>query len=81
MTAQLLRALCLATLTAGGINWGLMGLTGVDMVALLLGEDSLLARQAYILMGLAAIMLCFPLHRWSRANESGMGDAAGQKNG
>lgn len=81
MTAPLLRASCLATLTAGGVNWGLAGLSGVDMVALLLGEDSLLARQAYIIVGLAAIVLCFPLHRLSRAAEADMRDAAGPEKG
>ena len=80
MSVPFLRAFCLATLMAGGVNWGLAGLSGVDMVAVLLGEDSLMARQAYILVGLAAVVLCFPLHRWSRAPETDAGDASGQEN-
>lgn len=58
-----LRALSFAALVAGGANWGLAGLAGLDLVALLLGEDSLAARQAYILIGLAAVVASFPARR------------------
>lgn len=41
-------------LVVGGINWGLVGLFGFDLVASLLGEMSLASRTIYILVGLAA---------------------------
>ena len=42
----------------GAINWGLVGLFGVDLVALLLSA-SVLAKAVYILVGLAGIYLIF----------------------
>lgn len=38
----------------GGLNWGLVGLFGFDLVAALLGEMSLLSRIVYALVGLSA---------------------------
>lgn len=52
------RALDLASLSLliiGGLNWGLVGLFDVDLVATLLGEGSLLSRVVYALVGLAAL--------------------------
>ena len=39
----------------GGLNWLLVGLFSTDVVALLFGGMSVLARLIYILVGLAAI--------------------------
>lgn len=40
----------------GGLNWGLIGLVQVDVVASVLGgAASVLSRIAYVLVGLAAI--------------------------
>lgn len=38
----------------GGLNWGLVGLFGFDLVATLLGEMSLLSRTVYALVGFSA---------------------------
>jgi uncharacterized membrane protein YuzA (DUF378 family) len=38
----------------GGINWGLVGVANIDLVAYL---PSLLAKIVYILVGLSAILL------------------------
>lgn len=43
-------------LVIGGINWLLVGLTGWDVGALFGGQDALIARIIYILVGLAAIV-------------------------
>lgn len=43
-------------LIAGGLNWGLAGLFGIDLVARLLGEGSAAARAVYGLIGLAALV-------------------------
>ena len=40
----------------GAINWGLVGLLNLDLVALLLGVGSL-AKLVYILVGLAGVYL------------------------
>jgi uncharacterized membrane protein YuzA (DUF378 family) len=52
------RALDLASLSLliiGGLNWGLVGLFGIDLVATLFGEGSALSRVVYALVGLAAL--------------------------
>ena len=38
----------------GGLNWGLVGLFGFDLVAAIFGEMSFLSRLVYILVGLSA---------------------------
>ena len=42
-------------LVVGGLNWGLVGLFNLDLVALIFGEMSVLGRLVYILVGLSAI--------------------------
>jgi hypothetical protein len=42
-------------LVIGGLNWGLVGAFGFDLVAALLGEMSPVARAVYVLVGLAAL--------------------------
>lgn len=47
--------LALVLMIVGGINWGLVGLFGFDLVAALLGPMSLASRAVYVLVGLAAL--------------------------
>lgn len=42
-------------LIIGGINWGLVGLFDVDLVAMIFGEGSSLSRVVYALVGLSAL--------------------------
>jgi len=49
----------LVLLIIGGINWGLVGLLGLDLVALLFGPVSLLTRIVYILVGISALYVAF----------------------
>jgi uncharacterized membrane protein YuzA (DUF378 family) len=42
-------------LVIGGINWGLVGVLQVDLVAALLGEASALSRIIYAVVGLCAV--------------------------
>lgn len=48
-------------LVVGGLNWGLVGLFGFDLVAALLGNGSVLSRAVYSLVGLAAVYQAFAL--------------------
>ncbi len=41
----------------GGLNWGLVGLFNFDLVATLLGAQSLLANLVYVLVGISAVLL------------------------
>ncbi len=43
----------------GGLNWLLVGLFRLDIVAMILGENSLLSRLIYIIIGLAAVYLIY----------------------
>jgi len=42
-------------LIVGGLNWGLVGLLDIDLVAALFGDGSAVSRIVYILVGLAAL--------------------------
>lgn len=39
----------------GALNWGLVGLFSVDLVAVIFGEMTVLSRIIYIIVGLAAV--------------------------
>ena len=47
--------LTLVLLIVGGLNWGLIGLFGFDLVAAIFGEMSALSRIVYTLVGVAAV--------------------------
>ena len=55
-------------LVIGGLNWGLVGVAGVDAVAALFGEMSALSRAVYALVGVAAVYQALQWrgiqHRW-----------------
>ncbi|MCI5059480.1 MAG: DUF378 domain-containing protein [Alphaproteobacteria bacterium] len=42
-------------LIVGGINWGLYGLMGMDLVAMLFGSIPVLAKLIYMLVGLSGV--------------------------
>lgn len=42
-------------LVVGGLNWGLVGFFGFDLVAALLGDASLLSRLVYVVVGACAL--------------------------
>ena len=58
-------------LVVGGLNWGIVGLTGSDLVGTLLGELSPASRAVYVLVGLAAVYQALQWkaiqHRWHLA--------------
>ena len=55
----------------GGLNWGLVGLFGFDLVASLFGDMSVLSRAVYVLVGLGAVYQAATFRsiqtRWGRA--------------
>lgn len=42
-------------LVIGGLNWGIIGLTDTNVLAMLFGGSVIIERIAYILIGLSAI--------------------------
>ena len=56
MTMMIIDRIALALAIIGGLNWGLIGLFRLDLVAYLFGgQTALLSRIVYTLVGLAAI--------------------------
>ena len=48
--------IALALLIVGGVNWGLVGIFGLDLVAWMFGgAGSLIARAVYILVAISAV--------------------------
>ncbi|HTJ59066.1 MAG TPA: DUF378 domain-containing protein [Devosiaceae bacterium] len=61
-----MKALNLATLIIliiGGLNWGLVGLSGFDVIAGIFGAGSVLSRIIYVIVGLSALWQFVPLVR------------------
>lgn len=50
-----LNLIALVLLVVGGLNWGLVGTTGFDLVRAIFGEMTFLSRTVYTLVGVAAI--------------------------
>lgn len=42
-------------LVVGGVNWGLVGLFGFDLVATIFGDMSVLSRIVYVVVGVCAV--------------------------
>ena len=58
---RIVNTLTLVLLIVGGLNWGLVGVAGFDLVAAVFGEMSLLSRAVYALVGLSALWQLVPL--------------------
>ena len=56
-----LNKISLLLLIVGGLNWGLVGLFGFDLVATLFGEMSVLSRIVYVLVGVSSVLQIAPL--------------------
>ena len=60
-----INVITLILLIVGGLNWGLVGLFGFDLVAALFGEMSPLSRIVYALVGASALVQIISLVRGS----------------
>jgi uncharacterized protein len=58
---KVLNIITLVLLIVGGLNWGLVGLFGFDLVAAIFGAMSPLSRIVYALVGLSALWQIVPL--------------------
>jgi len=52
-------AIAFLLLVIGGLNWGLLAITGWEIGQLFGGQDALVSQIIYILVGLSAIYLAF----------------------
>lgn len=51
--------LALVLIIVGGVNWGLVGFFGFNLVDAIFGEMSVLSRIVYGLVGLSAVYMAF----------------------
>lgn len=58
--------IAMALLIIGGLNWGLIGLFGINLVASLFGEESLISRVIYLAAGLAALYSLYLSNRMAQ---------------
>ena len=66
-----LNIVTLVLVIIGGINWGLVGLAQFDLVAAIFGgQDAVLSRIVYVLVGLSALWQIIPLVGAGRTNEA-----------
>ncbi|MBB2684683.1 UNVERIFIED_ORG: hypothetical protein GGD47_002267 [Rhizobium etli] len=72
---KIINIVTLTLLIVGGLNWGLVGLFGFDLVAAIFGAGSALARIVYILVGLSAAWQVIPL-----SSAMGSGEFAARQN-
>lgn len=63
-----LNVITFVLLVVGGLNWGLVGFFQFDLVAALFGgQDALLSRIVYTLVGVSALYQILPMARANRA--------------
>jgi uncharacterized membrane protein YuzA (DUF378 family) len=60
---RIVNVVTLVLLIVGGLNWGLVGVFGFDLVAAIFGDMSPLSRIVYTLVGLSALWQLIPLFR------------------
>lgn len=58
--------IAIALVIVGGVNWGLVGLFGFDLVAFLFGMMTALSRIIYILVGLSALYMIALVPKFGR---------------
>ena len=63
-------------LIVGGLNWGLVGAFGFDLVAAIFGEMSALSRVVYILVGISAIYQLIRLSSFIKTGDGNVNLAA-----
>jgi uncharacterized membrane protein YuzA (DUF378 family) len=55
----------------GGINWGLVGIFGLDLVSTIFSFAPIIARIIFILVGISAVYQLIPLARMMGGNMEG----------
>ena len=67
---RIVNTITLVLLIVGGLNWGLVGLFGFDLVAAIFGEMSALSRIVYTLVGASALWQLIALFRGDEAQRA-----------
>ena len=53
----------------GALNWGLVGIFGLDLVAAIFGDMTIISRIIYSLVGLSAIITALTIHHCEKFEE------------
>jgi len=56
---KILNLIAIILVIIGAINWGLVGLMGLDLVDMLVGSMPMVAQAVYVLVGLAGVYTIF----------------------
>lgn len=64
-----LNLITLLLVIVGGLNWGLVGLLNLDLVAAIFGAGTTLARAVYVLVGASALWQLIPFFRAINSSE------------
>jgi hypothetical protein len=56
---DIIEKIALVLVIIGGLNWGLYGLFGLDLVATVFGSMTILSKIVYVLVGLSALYATF----------------------
>ena len=54
---KIIKIIAMILVIVGGLNWGLVGLFNIDLVAAIFGAMSAISRIVYTLVGLSAVYL------------------------
>ena len=60
---KVLNLVTLVLLIIGGLNWGLVGLFDLDVVAAIFGADTAPTKLVYLLVGVSALYQLIPLFK------------------
>jgi uncharacterized protein len=63
MNMKAVAMLTMVLVIVGALNWGLVGLFGLDLVAAIFGAGSALTRIVYVLVGASAVWQALALVR------------------
>lgn len=61
--------LAMVLMIIGGINWGLVGLMNIDLVATAFGDGSTASRAVYALVGLSALYSVYTVSKMASDNQ------------
>ncbi len=62
--------IALVLIIIGGLNWGLVGLFNVDVVAAIFGTGTVVTRTMYVIVGLGALYALFTSAKMGRIESS-----------
>lgn len=60
---HILKIITFILVIIGALNWGLIGAFNLNLVTLIFGDETLLTRIVYIIVGLSAIIYLFLAYR------------------